>query len=412
MKIAYFDCFSGASGDMLLGSLLDAGLSLEELQADLARMSVSGYRLTARRVTRQGLSGTHFQVNVETAEHPARTLPAIEQLLTHSDLPTQVQDRCRSVFTRIAQVEAAVHGTTIDQVHFHELGAVDTLVDVVGFVCALERLSIDAVYSSPLPLGSGTVQTEHGRLPVPAPATLALLAQVGAPTMPGPVQAELLTPTGAALLTEFATFEHPHMTIQAVGYSFGTKEFGPAENAPPGWPNALRVWLGTGQVTLPQLAAAPSPESDEVALLACNLDDATGETLGYTMDRLLAAGALDVWFTPIQMKKNRPATQLSVLCQPQDAGALAALLLRETPTLGVRQQLLSRSKAGREVRQVETPWGAVRVKVKILAGQAVAASPEYDDCARLAGGAGVPLQQVMAVARREAERLLELSTTA
>jgi uncharacterized protein (TIGR00299 family) protein len=411
MKIAYFDCFSGASGDMLLGSLLDAGLPLKELQADLARLRVGGYRLAARRVTRQGLSGTHFEVHIETGEQPARTLPAIEQILAHGDLPSHVQDRCRSVFARLAQVEAAVHGTTIDQVHFHELGAVDTLVDVVGFVCALERLEIEAIYSSPLPLGGGTVHTEHGRLPVPAPATLALLSQVGAPTVPGPVQAELLTPTGAVLLTELAAFERPAMTIKAIGYGFGTKEFGPAEDAPPGWANALRVWLGTDEVTLPSLAAAPSLESDQVVLLACNLDDATGETMGYAMDRLLAAGALDVWFTPIQMKKNRPATQLSVLCQPQDAGVMAALLLRETPTLGVRQLLLTRSKAAREVRQVETPWGTVRVKVKVLAGQAVAASPEYDDCARLAMQAGVPLQQVMDAARREAECLLEPSTT-
>jgi hypothetical protein len=206
--------------------------------------------------------------------------------------------------------------------------------------------------------------------------------------VPGPALTELLTPTGAALLTEFATFERPPMTVRAVGYGFGTKEFD--------WPNALRVWLGES------LPAAPSAESDEVVLLACNLDDATGELLGYAMDRLLTAGALDVWFTPIQMKKNRPATQLSVLCQPQDAAALARLLLRETPTLGVRRQVLSRAKAGREIRQVETPWGPVRVKVKLMDGQAVAVSPEYDDCTRLAAGAGVPLRQVMAAARQAA----------
>jgi hypothetical protein len=288
---------------------------------------------------------------------------------------------------------------------------VDSLIDVVGFVSALERLDIEAVYSSPLPLGGGIVHTEHGLLPVPAPATLALLAQVGAPTVPGPVQAELLTPTGAALLTEFAAFERPAMSIQAIGYGFGTKEFGPAEGAPEGWPNALRVWLGTGDAALPALAGPPALESDQVALLACNLDDATGETLGYTMDRLLAAGALDVWFTPIQMKKNRPATQLSVLCTPENTAAIATLLLRETPTLGVRQQLLTRSKAGREACQVETPWGSVRVKVKVLAGKAVAASPEYDDCARLAIQAGMPLHQVVAAAQREAERFLGLPTT-
>jgi uncharacterized protein (TIGR00299 family) protein len=385
LRIAYFDCFSGASGDMLLGSLLDAGLALQDLEADLARLRIGGYQLSAERITRQGLSGTHLRVIIEPGERPALTLPAIQRILAGSNLPAGIREQSLSVFRRLAQTEAAVHGTTVDRVHFHELGAVDSLVDIVGFVCALDRLGIEAVYSSPLTLGGGTVQTEHGRLPAPAPATLALLAQVGAPTVPGPAQTELLTPTGAALLTEFATFDRPPMTLRTIGYGFGTKEFD--------WPNALRVWLG-------ELLSTPaSPEGDQVILLACNLDDATGETLGYTMDRLLADGALDVWFTPIQMKKNRPATQLSLLCRPGDADALTTLVLRETPTLGVRRQILSRSVAARQVRQVDTPWGPVRVKVKILAGETIAASPEYDDCARLAEQAGLPLQEIMAAAR-------------
>ncbi|HSR30974.1 MAG TPA: LarC family nickel insertion protein, partial [Anaerolineae bacterium] len=200
MRIAFFDCFSGASGDMLLGSLLDAGLALEALEADLARLAVGGYHLVAHHVTRHGLSGTHLRVVAEPGERPARTLPAIERIFSESALPQPVQTRSLSVFRRLAQAEAAVHGTTVDQVHFHELGAIDSLVDIVGFVCALDRLGIEALYSSPLTLGGGTVQTEHGRLPAPAPATLALLAQVSAPTVPGPAQTELLTPTGAALL--------------------------------------------------------------------------------------------------------------------------------------------------------------------------------------------------------------------
>jgi hypothetical protein len=390
MILAYFDCFSGASGDMLLGCLVDAGLDLAELEASLARLPVSGYRLAAEPTTRHGLSGTQLHVIVEPGERPARTLPAIEGIIGGSDLPERVRERSLAVFRRLARAEAAVHGTTIDQVHFHEIGAVDSLVDIVGFVWALERLGIEAVHCSPLTLGGGTVHTEHGRLPAPAPATLALLAEVNAPTVPGPAQTELLTPTGAALLTEFATFERPPMTIRAVGYGFGTKEFD--------WPNALRVWLGES------LSKASSGQSDQVVELGCNLDDASGELLGYTMERLLSAGALDVWFTPIQMKKNRPATKLSVLCQPQDAAGLADLLLRETPTLGVRQQVVSRAKAGREMRQVETPWGSIRVKLKIMGGLVVAASPEYDDCARLAAAAGVPLQKVMVAARHAAEQ--------
>jgi uncharacterized protein (TIGR00299 family) protein len=401
LNIAYFDCFSGASGDMLLGSLLDAGLALDDLQADLARLPVSGYHLAAERVTRQGLTGTHLRVDVEAlppGERPARSLPAIEALVGGSDLSEWVRARSLAVFRRIARVEAAIHGTSLADVHFHEIGAVDSLVDIVGFACALERLGIEAAYSSPLTLGGGTVLTEHGHLPAPAPATLALLAEVGAPTVPGPIRTELVTPTGAALLAEFAAFERPAMALQAVGYGFGSKVFSPAMTGGQNWPNALRVWLGRSLAYSPTTVGEYA--SEYVVELACNLDDATGETLGYAMDRLLAAGALDVWFTPIQMKKNRPAILLSVLARPEDADALAALVLRETPTLGVRRQVVSRYKAGREVRPVKTPWGTVGVKVKLLAGQVVAVSPEYDDCARLAASAGVPLAEVMEAARR------------
>lgn len=385
MRIAYFDCFSGASGDMLLGSLLDAGLDLDELRSDLARLGIGGYQLEAEPVTRHGLSGTHLRVRLGTEDRPARTLPNIERILRDSTLPESAKARSLRVFTRLARAEARVHGTTIDQIHFHELGAVDSLVDIVGFVCALDRMSIEAVYSSPLTLGGGTVQTEHGRLPAPAPATLALLAEVGAPTVPGPAMTELLTPTGAALLTEFATFTRPAMTVHAVGYGFGTKEFD--------WPNGLRVWLGE------TLAASRLPEEDRVVRLSCNLDDATGAMLAYALEQLLAAGALDAWFAPIQMKKNRPATMLSVLCRPEDARELAALILRETPTLGVRYHAESRFKATRETRHADTPWGTVRVKLKLLDGEMISASPEYEDCAALARRAGVPLAEVMEAAR-------------
>jgi uncharacterized protein (TIGR00299 family) protein len=393
MRVAYFDCFSGASGDMLLGCLLDAGLSLDDLRADLAKLDVGGYQLDAERVTRHGLTGTHLRVVADAGERPARTMTAIERIIGNSDLPERVKTQSLAVFQRIARAEAAIHGTTTEDIHFHEIGAVDSLVDIVGFVCALERLGISAVYSSPLTLGGGTIQTEHGRLPAPAPATLALLAEVSAPTVPGPAQTELVTPTGAALLSEFAIFERPSMAVQAVGYGFGTKEFD--------WPNALRVWLG-------ESLSQPATElSDQVVELSCNLDDATGETLGYVLERLLAAGALDVWFTSIQMKKNRPATQVSVLTQPEDADRLSDILLEETPTLGVRQQLLSRHKANREIREVDTPWGIVRVKIKILQGNAVAASPEYDDCARLAAETGVPLAKVMAAAQNQGLRFTQ-----
>jgi uncharacterized protein (TIGR00299 family) protein len=283
-----------------------------------------------------------------------------------------------------------VHGTTIDQIHFHELGAVDSLVDVVGFVSGLARLGVARLYASPLPLGSGTIETEHGRLPVPAPATLAILAEVGALTAPSDAQTELVTPTGAVLLAHLATFasRRPAMEIERIGYGVGQKTLP--------WANVLRIWLGTSRSETPDLTDA---EQDQVVLLATNLDDATGEVLGYVMERLLASGALDVWFTPIQMKKNRPAVTLSLLCKPGDQDAMVRILLAETSTLGVRVALVRRAKAGRREDEVATPWGPVRVKFKLLGDDVVDASPEYEDCARVARAAGVPLAQVMAAAR-------------
>jgi hypothetical protein len=385
-KIAFFDCFSGASGDMLLGALLDAGLDLEDLRTDLARLPLSGYRLAAERGVSRGLAGTRFTVIDPGSDRPARTLSVIQDMIRASSLPEETGNRCLAIFVRLAEAEAQVHGTTIEQVHFHELGAVDTLVDVVGFVSGLERLGIDRVYASPLTLGNGTIQTEHGRLPVPAPATLKLLAGVNAPVVPSTAGTELVTPTGAVLLAHLATFARPAMQIEQVGYGLGSKELP--------WANAVRVWLG------PPLAAGGGAEGDVIALLECNLDDTTGEALGYTMERLLEAGALDVWFTPIQMKKSRPGVMLSVQCRPQDSTAAQRIILQETTTLGVRVQQVRRATAGRRLDEVSTPWGVVRTKVKLLDGKPVAVSPEYEDCARLALEARVPLRQVLETANR------------
>ncbi|HNR97711.1 MAG TPA: nickel pincer cofactor biosynthesis protein LarC, partial [Anaerolineae bacterium] len=393
MKIAYFDCFSGASGDMLLGSLLDAGLSFGDLEADLGALGVGGYQLEAERVSHHGLAGTHLRVTLDSSERPARHLSTIEHLIGESSLPRRVKERSVAVFRRLAQAEADAHGVAVEEVHFHEIGAVDTLVDIVGFVTALEHLGIEAVFSSPLMTGWGTVDTEHGLLPVPAPATLALLSQSGAPTSRGPAEreaqptwpasVELLTPTGAVLLTHFATFHQPAMHIQAVGYGFGSKQLP--------WPNGVRVWIG-------EIAESPL-DHDEVVLLTCNLDNVTGEALGYAMDRLFQAGALDAWFSPIQMKKSRPAYQLSVLAEPADTDKLAAIVLRETPTLGLRYQRYRRAKASREIGEVQTPWGAVRIKIKRLGNRVISAAPEYDDCAALAAREGIPFEDVASAAR-------------
>ena len=389
----FLDLFSGASGDMLLGALLDVGLPLEALQAELEKMGLAGYELAVERQVRRGLSGTRLHVRDVAQAHPARHLHDVRHLIQASALSTHVQATSIAVFERLARVEARIHGIAVGEVHFHEIGAVDSLVDVVGFVAGLERLKVARVFASPVPLGGGTVETEHGLLPVPAPATLALLAEVGAPTRPHPAQTEIVTPTAAALLAELATFEYLPLRVQAVGYGFGQKEFP--------WANAVRAWLGE-ETPLPQSlpGGEGGKERDQVVLLECNLDDTTGETLGYAMEQLFTAGALDVWFTPVQMKKNRPGIVLSVLVPPDRATTVAQVVLRETSTLGLRVLPVERIVAERRISKVETPWGEVRVKEKWLAGERVAVSPEYEDCAHIARAHSIPLHQVFDAATR------------
>jgi pyridinium-3,5-bisthiocarboxylic acid mononucleotide nickel chelatase len=388
--LAYADCFSGISGDMLLGALLDAGLPLETLQAELGRLPLGGYRLAARPLTSHGVSGTRLEVLVdEAAPQPERHLADILRLIDGSGLDRGVRERAAAIFRRLARAEARVHGTALEDVHFHEVGAVDSIVDVVGAAIGLRALGVERLYASSLPLGGGTVRTRHGLLPLPAPATLELLAEIGAPTRPAPAETgELVTPTGAAILAELATFEQPPLRARRIGYGFGAREI----RVPPdgsAWPNALRLWLGD--------PVGGGPLHDEVVLIETNLDDASPELLGYAMERLFEAGALDVYFTPIQMKKNRPGTLLGVVAPPARAHALAEVVLAETTSLGVRLRPAARLIAERDVATVETELGAVRVKLKRLGGRTVAA-PEYEDCARLARERGVPLAVVYGLA--------------
>ena len=388
-RVIYLDCFAGASGDMLLGALLDAGLELEMLQAGLAKMDLDGYELEATPKRDHGLTGTKLHVHDTLEAYPARHLADIRQIVEGSTLSDRVKQQSMAVIERLGRAEAGVHGVPLDEVHFHEVGAVDTIVDVVGFVSALEVLEIDQVYASPIPLGSGTIQTAHGRLPVPVPATLALLASANAPTVSHPAETEIVTPTGAALLAQLAIFERPAMHVQAVGYGFGDKQFP--------WANGVRLWVG-------EMANRSQYEHDHVLQVECNLDDVTGEVLGYTMERLFDAGAYDVWFTSIHMKKNRPGTMLSLLAPEARVDDLAAILMRETSTLGVRTfPPAHRLKASRKMREVTTPWGTVRIKEKWLGGQRLAASPEYEDCARLARESGEAVAHIMDVARQLAE---------
>jgi uncharacterized protein (TIGR00299 family) protein len=396
MRFGFLDCFSGASGDMLIGSLLDAGLDFDALCQELAKLGLGEvdrdreYALTYVQEVRHGLKGTKFHVSVQQGASEDRHLADITQLVQESTLSPEVIDRSISVFRRLAVAEAAVHGTSIERVHFHEVGAVDSIIDIVGFIIGLDLLRIDVLYCSPLTLGSGTVRSEHGVLPAPAPATLEILMAAGVPTRRHPqARTELLTPTAAALLCELARFDlgaadrPPPVSVCAVGYGFGTREFD--------WANAVRIWLA-------EVEASGQNAQDEVLLLECNLDDCTGETLGYALEQCLAAGALDAWLTPIQMKKGRPGVKFSVLTTPDFLESVCELLLRETTTLGVRYSSHRRRKAERRIRAAQTPWGEVRLKDKILGGQVVASSPEYEDCARLARQTGVPLIDVLRAA--------------
>jgi pyridinium-3,5-bisthiocarboxylic acid mononucleotide nickel chelatase len=409
MRIAYFDCFHGAAGDMLLGALLDAGLELPALEQALAGLGLAGYRLRPERVTSHSVTGTRLRVEVDPGQ-PQRDWAAIRALIESAPLDERARAWALGAFARLARAEAAVHNTPVEQVHFHEVGAVDSIVDTVGVCVGLALLGVEAVYASPLPLGCGWVRTQHGPLPVPAPATLLLLAEAGAPTLPAPPgsDGELLTPTAAALLAELARFQQPPMAIRQVGYGLGQKEFPRL--------NGLRVWIGNAtppvetsrwDVSSNQAVSTDRDVShahhEPLVELRANLDDATGEQLAYAAERLLAAGALDSWAAPIVMKKGRPAVQLACLARPEQRDALAALLLRETPTLGVRWSPVERLAAGRDRVQAATPWGPVHVKRKLLDGQVAGAAPEYEECAALARTHDVPLAEVYAAALRAIE---------
>lgn len=383
MKIAYFDCIAGASGDMLLGALLDAGLPAPNLRQRLAALRLHDFELTCKRVAKHGFSATQVEVRVAD-QVPARHLPDILRIVTESDLEPDIKERAAAVFQRLAEVEAGIHGLPLDQVHLHELGGVDTIVDVVGVLTGLEALGIERVWASPLPVGRGFVQGAHGTIPLPAPATLALLK--GVPMVGSTLDAELVTPTGAALLSALAAGfgPIPAMTLEAVGYGAGAREL-PI-------PNLLRVLIGH--------QATPLEATTETLItLETNLDDLNPEFYDHVMGRLFGAGALDVVLVPAQMKKNRPATMLQVLCRPADASQLTAILFGETSTLGVRRYSVERHCLARSLQQVETDYGPVQVKLARWAGR-LKFKPEYEDCRRLAETHQVPLAEIYRAVER------------
>lgn len=388
--IAYLDCHSGMSGDMFLAALLDAGLTFDELRDALAGLPFSDYQLSYEPFNDKGIRGARFDVQLSTQEQPTRHLADIQAIVRASTLPLRVCERALAVFQLLAEAEAHVHGTSIEEVHFHEVGAIDAIVDIVGAVWSIERLGIAQLYASALPLSSGHVKTAHGLLPVPAPATLEILRRVSAPWRPSSAEGEMVTPTGAALLATFARFEQPTIAIERVGYGFGRKQFP--------WPNCLRICLGRPLGNA--VAGEGVPDTDWVSVLECNIDNMSGELLGDLMERVLVAGALDISYLPLQMKKNRPAVMVTLICQIEDTERLARLILAETSTLGVRVQQVQRRKAQRSQEQIITPLGPLQIKLKRLGTRVISAAPEYEDCRRLARVHQVPLEEVYELARQ------------
>jgi pyridinium-3,5-bisthiocarboxylic acid mononucleotide nickel chelatase len=388
-QIAYLDCHSGISGDMFLGALLDAGLSLDTLKQALASLPLAGYQLLLDPFSDTGLRGSRFTVVLSEQNQPPRHLSDITTLLQASTLPARVRETAIAIFYRLAEAEAAVHGSGIEEIHFHEVGAIDAIIDITGAALGIEALGISQLYSSPLPLTSGHIKTAHGVLPVPAPATLELLRRVKAPWRPCPIEGELVTPTGAAILATLARFETPAIAIERVGYGFGRKQLP--------WPNCLRLCLGQA---LEVGRSGEDTDTDWVTVIESNIDNMSGELLGGLMERLFNAGALDVSYIPMQMKKNRPATLITVMCSQDKENMLAQVLLRETSTLGVRMQRMQRLKAQRVQERIETPFGPLQVKVKRLGRYILSAAPEYEDCQRIARERAMPLVEVYEIVQQ------------
>lgn len=383
MKTLYFDCFAGVSGDMILGAMVAAGVDPDELQQRLSLLGLSGYEINFETVDRAGISATYACVRAEAGQKH-RHLRDIVEIISNSKLSDGVKQRATEVFTRLAEAEAKIHNEPIDHVHFHEVGAIDAILDVVGAAICFEMLEIEQFVCSPLHVGSGTVDMAHGRFPVPPPAVAELLRD--APIYSTEIKGELVTPTGAAIVTslcsEFGPL--PLMKLAATGYGAGTRTY-------KAFPNVLRVLIGETQLV-----------SDEnLLMIETNIDDMAAQQFAHVMDRSFELGALDCYFTPVQMKKNRPAVLLSVLCRPQQREALMEMLFKETTTLGIRSYEVQRRALERSIECVETSYGPIDVKVAKLNGVVVNEMPEYEQCREAARKAGVPLKVVQEAARAQ-----------
>jgi uncharacterized protein (TIGR00299 family) protein len=404
MKTIYFDCFAGASGDMLLGSMIDLGLPLEVLLAEIAKLKLAPCDISAYKSEKCGISATQFRVNTPEVEHANHSysstrghpLSKIEKIIREAPIQSTAKASALKAFRRLGEVEAGIHNVPVESVHFHEVGAIDSIIDITGFFIALEMLGIKRVLASPLPVGKGFIGGAHGRMPVPAPATAKLLE--GVSVLDNGLQGEVLTPTGALLLSESAEAfgPMPPMTILTVGHGSGEME--------QPIPNIVRAFLGESAI---EPVASPTTHSDTTSVLETNIDDMNPETYPYVIDGAMRHGALDVFLIPTVGKKGRPAILLTVLCPTEKQEALIVYLMRETTTLGVRHRQTSRVTADRDWLEVETPWGGVRVKRARFEGAVVNLAPEYEDCRKLAESSGVPLKEIISAATAAAAKIAQ-----
>jgi uncharacterized protein (TIGR00299 family) protein len=379
MKTAYIDCFSGISGDMFLGALIDAGLPLDELKRALGSLPLDHYSLEAKKEIKNGFTGTRFIVHQEHgAHHSHRGLKEIREIIQRGALSANVKKRSLRIFESIAVEEGKIHGCPPEEIHFHEIGAIDSIIDVAGAAFGIEFMGIHDLYSSRLPLGSGFIESGHGRIPLPAPATVALLK--GVPVYNSGLECEMVTPTGAALVKEFSVSfgPMPPMTIEAVGYGAGSRVLADR-------PNLLRILIGKGET---------QETIETVVVMDANLDDTSPEWLGFMMDRLFEAGALDVVFSPIQMKKNRPGVQIQVIGRPQQRDELLDIIFAESTTLGIRFSHSQRKVLDRTSAEIDSPWGRMEVKKVTGPDGSSLFYPEYDVCRRIAREKGLPIREI------------------
>lgn len=392
MKTLYFDCFAGASGDMILGAMIAAGVDPEAFRQQLSLLDVSGYSIDFEIVDRSGISSTHARVQTKH-EHAHRHLRDILKIINDSRLSAAVKDRAGKIFSRLAEAEAQVHNLPVEKIHFHEVGALDAIIDVVGAAICFELLNIEHFVSSPLHVGSGTVDMDHGRFPVPPPAVAELLK--GVPFYSTDIVGELVTPTGAAIITTVCT-EYgpiPRFKLEQAGYGAGTRQYEK-------FPNALRVLVGEDQSSSDTKSVGPAESADErLWMIETNMDDISPQILGHVMDRAFAVGALDCYFTSVQMKKNRPGVLLSILCREEQRATLTELLFSETTTLGIRAYEVERRALERTIVTVKTQYGPIDVKVAQLNGHIVKEMPEFEQCRQAAREANVPLRIVEEAAR-------------